>query len=476
MKKTYRAHPLMILSRMKPFLFVMILPLVRGLLQYATDRAITGILGIELTLFSVIVIFSVLSWRSFRLTVTDDSISIRSGFIFVKRANIKISSLSSVQSEQNVIDAIFRSVTYSINTEAGRRNKSDFRFKLYKKDSHEVSRSLYGTTSRKEVKFSILRVAILAATTSSAFTGMIIGVPIINKAGDLLGVALYDMIFDEINNASKRFNAVFPPIVNVISLILLSLYGISFLYSLLKYINFKLFLGDDKLEVRSGFFTRSRTSFKKSSVNNIVIEQTPLMILLRRFAMKVSIGGYGDNKSESAVIMPCGTKKEIRSSFSAFFPFLVPKGEKIRADKSLFTKSRFLFLPGVYFILIAAVLIVLGLLFRDFGRLIVFATAVMLAIDLYFAYISLLESRFGQVSFGETVFAHSTKGLRIAELYCPKENVGEIRIRRFFNDFPQKTCRVRITVRSESADSMRVRMLPYDGIKREIHDCFGIEV
>ena len=52
MNKVYKAHPLMILSRMKPFLFVLVLPFVRGLLQYITDREITSILRVEILLFN----------------------------------------------------------------------------------------------------------------------------------------------------------------------------------------------------------------------------------------------------------------------------------------------------------------------------------------------------------------------------------------------------------------------------------------
>jgi len=424
MNKVYRAHPLMVLSRIKPFLFVLILPFVRGILQYLTDRTVSSILGIELTVFAVIIIFSVLNCLSFRLRIIGDTVSVRSGLLFVKRANIKISLLSSVQSEQNVLDTVFGAVTYSINTEAGRRNKSDFRFKLNVRDSREVSRILYGKKSPERVKFSALRIAILAATTSSAFSGMIIGVPVIKKAGDLLGVAIYDMLFDEITNVSKKFTAVFPPVVNTISLILLLGYGVSFGYSLLKYINFRLYLGEDKLEIRSGFFTRSRTSFRKSAVNDVKIEQTPLMNFVRRFAMKVSVGGYGDSKSESAVVMPCGTKSEIKDSFSAFFPFLVPKGKRIKAYNNLFTKSRFLFMPAIYLILIVALSIPLTLIFKDFEKLIFFITIVALVADFYFAHISYCESKFGKLVLGETIYAHSVHRLRSTRLYCPKENVG----------------------------------------------------
>ncbi len=476
MKKIYKAHPLMILSRMKPFIFVLFLPFVRGLLQYMTDREITGILGVELTLFIGIVLFSILSWRSFRLIISDDSITVLSGFVFVKKATINISSLSSVQSERNILDLIARSVTYSINTEAGRKNKSDFKFKLWVKDSKEVSNLLYRDKTHKKFKFSVLKVAVLAATTSSAFSGMIIGVPIINKAGDLLGLALSEMLFDEINQVSGKFQTFFPPIVNVITLVLLLGYGISFIYSFLKYINFKLFLGDDKLEIRSGFFSRTRTSFRKSAINDVRIEQTPLMTLSNRYAMKVSVGGYGDSKSESAVIMPCSKKSEIKEGFSLYFPFLKPKGKKVRANQDTFTKSRFLFMPSVYLTSVLALAITLAVIFKDFGRLILFITAISLIVVFYFAHISLLECKFGKIILGKTVFAHSTKGLRITELYCPKENVGEIKIRRFLTDFSRDTCRIRITVRSESADSIRVRMLPYSEVKQEIYNCFGIKV
>lgn len=143
----------------------------------------------------------------------------------------------------------------------------------------------------------------MAATTSSAVTGMIIGVPIINKAGKLLGLALDSILLNEINNVSGQVKSYFPPIVSAITLIFLLSYAVSFVYSFFKYINFKLFLEKDKLEVRSGFFVRSRTSFKKFSVNDVIIDQTPLMRLFKRYAMKVSVGGYGNSKSETAVLV-----------------------------------------------------------------------------------------------------------------------------------------------------------------------------
>lgn len=476
MKKVYRAHPLMILSYMKPFLFILVLPFIRGLVQYFNNHEVTSILGIELILFGIITAYALLSWRAFRLILREDTVMIRSGVIPAKRATINISSLSSIQSERGPLDAIFKSVTYSINTEAGRRNKSDFRFKLNLKDSKEISSHLYGEENSTKLNFSPLKIAILAATTSSAFSGLIIGVPIINKIGDLLGLAIYDMLFDEINNVSNKFKTIFPPIVNVITLVFLLAYAISFVYSFLKYINFRLYLGENKLEIRSGFITRTRTAFKKSSVNDVRIEQTALMMIIKRFAMKVSVGGYGDNKSESEVIIPSGRLREIRKSFAIYFPFLETRGKALKSKQDVFNKSRFLVMPSVYLISVVAIAIVLAKIFVDFEKLILFISAIFLVVIFYYAHISMIESRYSKLILGDNICVQSTKGLRTSRLYCPKENIGEIKITRFFTDFPQNTCRVRLTVRSESADSIRVRMFDYDDVVKELSQNFNIEV
>lgn len=476
MKKVYYAHPLMILMFAKPFLFVLVIPFIRGFLQYITDKRVTSLLGIELFLIITIAIVSVLKSHAFRFIIVDDNITIRKGFLIKTKAKIKLSQISSIQSEQNPLDAVLGAVTYHINTEAGRKNKPDFKFKISLKDSREISSILYGTQPNERVRFSALRVAIMAATTSSAFTGMVIGVPIIKKTGDLLGIALDKMLFDEINNVSNKYADFIPPVVNTVTLILLLSYVVAFLYSFFKYMNFRLFLGEDKTEIRSGLFVRSRLSFRKSSVNNVRIEQTPLMQLLRRYAMKVSVGGYGDSKSESQVVVPADRKSEIFESFNTYFPYLKPKGNEVTPPRSAFTESRFLFWPMVWFLTLTGLATGASLRFVNFGRLILFTAFIALGIILIYARLSIYEYHSCKMQLGKTVSAYSTRWLRTYGLCCVKENVGEIKISRFFRDFDQNTCRVRITVRSEAADSIRIRCLDYKKTLKEISDAFNVQV
>ena len=476
MKKEFQAHPLMIIKLIKPFLFVLIFPLLKGVLQYLIKGEVTGVLTLELIAFAVITLVAALRCSSFRLICGKSTVTVKMGIIMRSKSVISISRLSSVQTEQNPIDAVVGAVTYRINTEAGPKGSADFEFKLSQKDSKEVSRLLFGDKTPTAVKFSVLKVAVMAATTSSAVTGMIIGVPIINKTGKLLGLALDKMLFDEINNVSGQVQSYFPPIVNTVTIILLMAYAVSFFYSLFKYINFKLFLEEDNLEVRSGFFIRSRTSFKKRSVKDVIIDQTPLMRIFKRYAMKVSVGGYGNSKSETAVIVPSGRRGEIKRQFSIYFPFLAPDGKLLHAKRDNRTKRRFLFWPTLWFVTVIIVSTALTLIFKSFSRLILFLTVVACCVIMYCAYLCIFEFRFGKLKMGNNIFAQTVKGFNTCELYCPRENVGQIKLIRNIPDIPHKTCKVVVTVCSESADSIKVRHLNYDEVKKSIAECYGIEV
>lgn len=477
MKKVFKAHPLMIFRFLRPTLIVLFLPIIKGAVQYLTERNFEGVVGLFIIVLCSILAVAILQWRSYRLVCNekDRVVTIKHGFFFRRIAKIDIAKLSSVQTTQNPIDYLCRAVTFKINTEAGVHNRTDFEFKLSVKNSREVSDLLYGKGEPTAVKYSALKVAILAATTSSAFTGMLVAVPLINRAGNLLGIGLSEMLFNEINNISSRIETYFPPIVNTVTLIALGAYFVSFIYSLLKYINFKLFLEKDKLEVRSGFIVRTRTSFRKTAINDIKAEQTLLMQLLRRYALKVSVGGYGDVKSESEVIIPLGSKKEIKEKLATYFPFFTLNYEGIRPAQNRLTQSRYLFLPAVYFLLIVATSFWFVSVFDDLTRFILFLTFISCSVVVIFAYMGLFQYYKSQVSFGENIYAKSNKGFRTYEMYCPKEKVGEIRIVRFLPDIWYKTCRVRILVRSERADNVRVRHLDYETVKSQVYKCFDIE-
>ena len=81
MKREFRAHPIMIVNLIKPFLFVLVFPLLKGVIQYFTKGEITGVLTLELIAFAVITLFAALRCSSFRLICGESTVTIKIGII-----------------------------------------------------------------------------------------------------------------------------------------------------------------------------------------------------------------------------------------------------------------------------------------------------------------------------------------------------------------------------------------------------------
>ena len=82
MKKEFRAHPLMLVSLIKPFLFVLVLPVFNGVILYIIMRRATGVLSIELIGFLAITLIRALRCRSFRLICGKNGVTIKMGVLF----------------------------------------------------------------------------------------------------------------------------------------------------------------------------------------------------------------------------------------------------------------------------------------------------------------------------------------------------------------------------------------------------------
>ena len=465
----------MILDSVMPFLWILVIPFIKAVIQYFRDGEITDVLGFETVLLTVIIVIAIIRFLFFRVYYINDKIIIKKGLLIITRSEISRKNLSSVQTEQNPLDFLFGAVTYRINTEAGIKSKSDFKFKLTRKDSERLSSLLYKDEKLQKIPFSALKIVLMAITTSSSVTGLLVGVPIINNAGRLLGIGIYELL-DELNKTSNRVQTYFPPIVNTITLVLIIGYGISFLYSFIKYINFRLYLNEKLLKVCSGFFVRRITIFKKKAINDVKIEQTPLMFLFRKFAMMVSVGGFAVSKNAQQIIVPSGTGKDIKAKFSEYFPFLKPDGIDIFPKRKASIRNRFLFWPLIYLILTIGVSITAIILFEEFTRFIFFLTIIVLCFVFYYAFICDYEYRKGKICLGNNIYAHSVKGFRTCRIYFPREKIGEIKIMQFGFDKFYNSCRVKICVCSETADTLNVRHLDIDEVTKEINECFNTEV
>ncbi|MBO4693067.1 MAG: PH domain-containing protein [Clostridia bacterium] len=475
LERTYVAHPLMMINIMKPFLFVLVLPVVKGVLQYFITGRITGVLTLEIAAFAVVGVLSFLSFRSFKVVIDDKKLVIQKGFLIKSVAVIKKERLSCVSFERGIFDLMFASGTYKVNTEAGASGKTDFSFKLRLNDAVEMSKFLYGEENRVAVRFNAFKSAIFAAATSSAITGLLVGVPIINNSGKILGIALSRILFDEINRASARFDAYFPPIVNVITVTLIFGYALSFVIGFIRMLGFRLRIGEKKAEVEYGVISRRRVIFKKSAVNDVCIEQTPLMRAFGLFSMRAAVGGYGDKKGEKAIIVPAARRFRIKNQFRAYFPFLCPKAVPIRAERTKTNALRALWPARFAAAIDICFTTAMSICFPSVLRFFVASGIVVMAVIVYYGNLCFLSYKTGKLCISKSVSAFGFFGLTTRELYCDKQRIGEIKIIRTPADRRYNTCKAEITVCSESADKVKVRNIDYRKTLDFVRQEFGTD-
>lgn len=475
-KTNFKAHPTMIMRLTKPYLFVLILPLIRAVVQYVKNRKIDGLLHLEIMAFTLVAAIAVWGWRVINISFDGRRIAIKKGILIKSYSVIDVSRLSSVLIKQNIVDYMLGCASCSISTEAGRPGKNDFDIKLRLDDAKKLYYMVYGEERMEIIKFSAFKIALLAATTSSSATGIIVGVPIINRASDLVGVAISDMLLDEINNVSSKFSSIFPPVVNTVTIVLLFAYGLSFLISFIKNINFKLKNGKNIIEIQTGLLARKKIMFRKSNVNNVCIEQAPLMRMFKKHTMRVSVGGYGDSKGVKAVIVPIASRNELKKQLKVYFKNFQKIKSCIRPRQARIQLNRFLLAPSAIALGVIGVSAILMIAFPYFDRLILFLGLVALSVDLYYGSVCYHNYKFGRAHIGDNVFVSGSAGLKIRELYCDKNRIGVIKLLQTPADRHFKTCKAKLIVRSESADSVKIKNVSIAATIEQINNTYNFKL
>ena len=465
MKREVRGHPLMILDYLYPYLFLLILPTIRGLIHFFRTGQYDKLLNGEILAFALALAVALLKWRNFRLTVDENysMLRIRYGLFYRHESIIRQDRISCYSSERNPVLSLLSAVTFKIDTEAGRNGKADFSFKLYARDFRSIARILPVTTNSATHRTPFSKLLIMSAATSSAVSGILIGIPLLNNAAKLFGFGLQELIFAQINDVSNRFSRYIPPIVNVITLIFLAAYLFSFFYTLFRNLNFRVRVGREDISVRAGILSRRETTFKKSAVNNVVIQQSFVLRMIRHYVLKVSIAGYSEKKGENAVLIPAARRQEMRKQLTSMFYYKPPQNYAVRPP--IGSLGRFLLWPSIWFVLIPVLTLLIADFLPAFRELLLFLMFALMILLLYAMTLGINNYRYGGLSLGNGQFsAHASRRFSIRELYCDSEKIGCWRIRCFPADLRTPICKVRITIRSESAESIYVRHLSLDSM------------
>lgn len=467
MKKVYRAHPYMAFSFLKPYLFVLIIPLLYALLRFLRTGEKTSILFAEIVIFVALAALSLWRCAAFRLVLDGQTIFLRRGVFFRQDSVIPREKLTVARFRRGATHFVTGSTAVQLNTEAGTGERADFSFVMSRKGARDLEEALNGSPGNTAVRYSAWRVALMAASTSSMVSGVLIGVPLINNLGKLFGNGIARMLFDQVErlNVLEKY---FPPIINSLTVLVLTFFLFGFLVIFFRYFRLSLMFGRS-VHIRSGLFSRTHTVFRAERVNGIFSEQNFLMRLFGLYSLKAEIGGMRYQQGDTSALSPALNRRQRDQLTDRLFPTL--KATDLTARPIPGQGNRFLFFPSLWFCLSGVVFSLCIWFFEQFWSGILLLSAAVALWIAFGASLGVWNYRNGGIGMNDTVLTavNTVMGKGVC-LCCKKEAIGMVRVVRNPVDRRSGTCSVKIGLRSKTGTRIKVRLLAEDRVR----ELFGL--
>ena len=291
--QTRHPHPIMIFENLSRFLFLLIIPLLRGFLYAIFGGSLYEWLEgawFDLLIVFIMVAASILEWAFFRYTVYRRGILVRRGVLVRNSFFIPSRCYTTLSFEHSWWLRPFKAVHVRVDTAAGSFNIPDLKITL---SNAECSRILHfhGQKSNNSqylnrfYKPKVFYLMLLSLFTSNSFVGVIFCSTLFSNAGSLVGEELQQQIFTTMEQLAKLLAVLIPPIATFLAMVVIVGYLISFSMNFLRHINFEVLRLQYSLYISGGFFTRRTNAVDISKINYTDIRQTPMMKLLGLYSV-----------------------------------------------------------------------------------------------------------------------------------------------------------------------------------------------
>lgn len=466
-----RQHPIAILRYVSKNFWLLLIPLLRGLLALRFDFY-NWLSGAYLDVLVVLVIFGAafFRWWNINFCLGKKWLYLRSGLFVCENLKIPYTSITAVSIEKSFVLRPFRAVRILLDTDssstANKREDPDVKLVVKKKDIDKLLTLLEAENEEKKVcyKSNRRRMLFFSLAFSSALSGLIYFATFLIQGGRLVGNELEERFLGAVNNvtmvAEKVIYGITPVTVGVI-IILGAGWLYSFISNYLRHINFELEKSKNGIRIKSGFFTRWLYFINADKVNFADLRQNMLMKICRVMSVNVSCSGYGKKKNEIPVFVPVTSKKNVAEVMEKFLPEF-SSGEGERYDVKLNYIMKFLGPPTVLIFAIILVFSAAVFIFPEWYSVLLFAAAMgeIVAVHLLIVNLAAFLSNGVEICKGSIVVRYC-KAFGFHNVIVPLDKISEIRISQNFLQKLNGSCNFILYTRGERATRHRIRGLQF---------------
>lgn len=431
-----RMHKINIIGGLSHFLYLLIIPMVRGFVLALRGGGITAWLAGAW--FDVLVIVSIILLGFFRWYLTlyvynEDGITISKGVFVKKQSFIPKSQVYCLSVVSPFYLKPFRAVKLRADTPAGSFRQADFILTVTKDEAwrmmgiriHDETDSSFVVREYKPKNIHILALSLL---TSNSFAGIVFLTTFISQSGQLLGEEFSNRIYGTFEKITRIMAFGIPPAAAFLAYLLLAGWAMNFLANLVRHKNFLVRRDCTSLYIRSGIFTNRKYDLYKKSLCFVDIRQSVLTKILGIYSIFIYAIGYGKDKSDVSVLVPASTKKELESSLELLLPEFKQSKRQLKPNMGAIFK--FIIEPFWPCSLIPLATLFIGYKLPSWAQLIYFLGFMASVPSYWFLMVRLIDFFTSGISReGDVYTLRYSKGYYLHTVILPKEKITVVNVR-----------------------------------------------
>lgn len=347
-----KLHPIYILFSIKKFLFLLIIPLIRGLIYYIINSNLYSWFQgswIDISILMTIIGLAITKWHNYNISINqnDNNLILSSGIFVNKNTVISPEKISLLSANIPVYYKIINAVNLEINVFSSSNVSSKIKLILSKKNfnliksdylkktkifqnldlksdfnldsnSHDTANKSKKNNFINNYNFnysSTIQSIFLSLIMSNSLAGIIFVSTFISTAGKILGYKLENELYGHFTLLAKKLAFGLPPAGAVIAYLLIIGWLIAFFKNLIFYLNFNLKKNNNYLKTSTGFLSTNMKYIDINHIDHIDIIQNLFTKTINLSSVFVKI----NNNKHSIVIVPATKMKNLEKKTNNIF-------------------------------------------------------------------------------------------------------------------------------------------------------------
>jgi len=457
MNRPHREHPAVLPLRLSLYLWLFILPLIRGIHLLGMPGDIPGWLHSHLP-DRLVALFvtgtAVTLWWHRTYTLSRHSLILRRGVLLRRTTRIPLSHITTLIVERPLWLRLSGGARVVADTDAGNHRMADLRL-LVPRGRIAV---FLPDSNRVHVHAAGWRLFLLSVLSSDSLGGFLLLVTVLRHGSILLGEGLRHTVLNNLETAAEAL-ALIPKTAAIVTVALAAAWLVGTVRLFLRHLPFRVCRTQDTLTVYTGFFTRRIHCCALGAVNYLDRQQTLTAYLLGLHIGYINCTGYGKDRNTRAVLIPPCRRAILRLEEELFLPTMSHHILSIHPAKGALL--RYWRWPLILLAALPFAVWVGTMLFPHWRSLFTYLALMAVLPCLWLLAVCWIDRRTAGVGVDNGCFCLSySRFLTLHRVTLPRHKVAMIRIRQSFWQKRKSICDIKVYSHHEFRRPHPVKHLP----------------